>query len=420
MQVSIVTRPKPNKKGELPIYVRIAHAGDKAYVSTGFRVPKDKWNARRAEMRGTTEEATQLNAILADKAAAAKAAASDILASGRHCTVVRLKAAVEKALHPGAPVKEEDDPDAFAVYQRMLDRYDARGQVSTSKAYGSGLNLLKEYAGLAGSGHLFLSDLTPLFCRDFEVWLTGKKGYKANYVHKLISGLKTMSKSAAAEGVKGAEEAHAAWSSVPLRKERSRKKRLSREKVRELEALDLTGFTADVRDMFVFAFHCGGMRISDVCLLRWHNIRRDDEERWVAAWRQKKTADAVALPVLKGARRVLDRWISRTGQGDPDAFVFGQLTDEDTRTPQRLRAAIGRRTSLINKYLKERLAPMIDVEPFTTHVARHSVATHLAKSGAGNLAIKGYLGHRNMRMLDTYLAELREDELWDELGNVLD
>ena len=99
--------------------------------------------------------------------------------------------------------------------------------------------------------------------------------------------------------------------------------------------------------------------------------------------------------------------------------MFGQLVPEDTDTPQRLRSAIGRRTALANKYLKERLAPMIGTVPFTTHVARHSVATHLAKSGAANLAIKGYLGHRNLRMLDTYLAELREDELWDELGGVL-
>ena len=420
MQVTVVTRPKPNKKGELPIYIRIAHAGDKAYVSTGLRVPKDEWNARRAEMRGTTEEASKLNAALADKAAAAKAAASDLVASGRHCTLARLKAAVEKALDPDAPAQGEQDPDAFAVYQRLLDRYDARGQVSTSKAYGSGLNLLKEYVGLSGAVQLFMSDVTAAYCREFEVWLTGTKRYKSNYVHKLISGFKTMSKTAAAEGVVGAESAWKAWSSVPLRKEKSRKKRLTRAKVRELEELELTGLTADVRDMFVFAFHCGGMRISDVCLLRWSDVDRRDEERWVATWRQKKTSEAVALPIMKGARRVLDRWLGRTGRGDQGAFVFAQLTDGDTETPQRLRAAIGRRTALINKYLKERLAPMIDVEPFTTHVARHSVATHLAKSGAGNLAIKGYLGHRNMRMLDTYLAELREDELWDELGKVLD
>ena len=419
MRLSLCTRPRPDAAGLLPLYVRLQHAGKTNYITTGFRVHPKKWNARKQEVRGSDQDALDLNGILAQRLASAMTAANRVMESGRMFTPERLKQAVEQALHPASAVEETMAMEAVALYQRFIDRYDARGQVSTAKAYGSGLNLLREYLRLRRSPHLMMPDVTPTFCRDFEVWLTGKKGYKANYVHKLISGLKTMSKSAAAEGVKGAEEAHAAWSSVPLRKERSRKSRLSREKVRELEALELTGLTGDVRDLFVFAFYCGGMRISDVCLLRWRDIIREDDARWVATWRQKKTSDAVALPVNKGARRILERWLQRTGQGDPEDFVFGQLKKEEIKTPQELRKAIGRRTALVNKYLKK-IAPMIGVEPFTTHVARHSVATHLAKSGTSNLAIKGYLGHRNMRMLDTYLAELREDELWDELDGVLD
>src|SRR5690606_37327005 len=148
--------------------------------------------------------------------------------------------------------------------------------------------------------------------------------------------------------------AQAAFAAVKLKKERAEKARLTFDQVRAIEALDLRGRKADARDWFVCAFYLGGMRFSDVALLKWSAVDRGVPEGhpWRVRWRQKKTGDAQSLPAIGGAQAVLERWHARTGpEGEaPSPYVFGLLTDEEG-DPAALRAAVSKWNALANKYL---------------------------------------------------------------------
>src|SRR5690606_23605434 len=141
---------------------------------------------------------------------------------------------------------------------------------------------------------------------------------------KYVSAVRLVARRAEDEGVPGAAEAVRAVKAVRLRRERGDRPRLTFEQVGKLEALDLPpGPARDVRDWFVFAFYAGGMRFSDVCLLRWEHVDTSGEV-WRVRWRQRKTGDPHSLPVLPAARAILEAWRERTG---PEGYVFG-IVDE--------------------------------------------------------------------------------------------
>ena len=73
MRLSVVALPKPNRQGELSLYLRISHgAGAKRHVAIGFRVHRDDWNGRKGEVRRSAQEAHHLNQILANRRADAQ------------------------------------------------------------------------------------------------------------------------------------------------------------------------------------------------------------------------------------------------------------------------------------------------------------------------------------------------------------
>ncbi len=60
-----------------------------------------------------------------------------------------------------------------------------------------------------------------------------------------------------------------------LKKSKARKVKLTIKQSESLETLNLKkGSDLElVRDSFLFAFYCGGLRIGDVCKLNWNNIK---------------------------------------------------------------------------------------------------------------------------------------------------
>lgn len=417
MRISVVTRPKPDKAGTLPLYVRVAHGGVKRYVSLGLRVPERDWNPRKQEVRASNPRAAKLNKVLAERLSAAQDAALSVQASGRHFTAERVQEAVQAALNP----EPEPQPEAAAVpllfdyLNAALDGYLARGEVSTALAYRSGVRHLARYFAERGNERPAFDDLTTTLARAWHAKLV--RSYKPNTVHKYVSGVKTMVGQAAADDVAGAEVALKALRALKLKKERVEKERLTMAQVQALWELEgLKGRAADVREWYAFAFYAGGMRMSDVCLLRWSSVDRTGK-LWRVRWRQKKTTGGNSLPVLSAAQEVLERWYLRTGPGSPDPspFVFGLLTEDETRDPMTLRSRISSWNSLANDELYA-LQRAIGAPETGFHSARHSVADHLRKSGVDIYTISKVLGHANIRITENYLKSFDSEDLDAKLG----
>lgn len=429
MRIAIVTRQKPNRFGEIPLYVRIQH-GRTVYVSLGLSIKPADWNPRRREIRASYGPgADKLNELLAEREQTARdAALAAILRHGRDADADVVKAAVEEALHPEPEEEDEPTPGFLAFARDEVRRtHEDRGGISAALAYGSALNNFEAFLVEEGFrvGEFLAGDVTASLARRFARWLAAEeprgRGHRPNYVAKQLAVVRWALGRAVEAGHPGADLALRQAKAVKIKRERVARDRLTLDQVQEMLTMDLQGRAADVRDWFVFAFLAGGLRFSDVCRLRWAHLQRDTSGRPEAyTLRQTKTGEPLTLPLVPEAADILERWEARTGPTSRKSspFVFGLIEEAEEADPARLRTALSRRGALARKYLRqiceEKKWPVVG-----THGARHGLADHLRKEGADLYAISKVLGHASVRITEAYLKGFDEEVVGRTLVSAL-
>ncbi len=413
MRLSVVALPKPNRQGELPLYLRVSHgAGTKRHVALGFRVHRDDWNGRKGEVRRSAPEAHHLNQILADRLADAQRAVRDLVAGSRHVDPDRAKAVVEAALHP-APEPPAGGTGLVAYGRQVQADWAAQGNIGTSLVYNTSLGHLEDTLRReTGDSDVDVEDLTPALLRAHESRLLAPKpaglGHKRNYVAKQLSTIRAVLRRAARDGVPGAATAAAVAATIRVKREKVQKVRLTLDQVRTLEAArpGLSGRAADALDWWLFAFYAGGMRFGDVAALRWAQVDREpDGTPTYVRWRQRKTGDAQGVPLLPPAAEILTRWLPRTGPGGPEAspFVFGLVTEDQLADPRKARSRIQPMNALARANMR-RIADRERVPYVGFHGARHSFADVLRQNGASVYTISKALGHSSIAVTEAYLS----------------
>ena len=169
------------------------------------------------------------------------------------------------------------------------------------------------------------------------------------------------------------------------------------------------------RDVFAFAFYCGGARFGDVCWMTRGSIRGDDEAGYRAAWRQEKTDDLHAVALAPAAMDVLARLRPRWKTLASSSLLLPVLDFEidrggDVRTARGRDDAKRKANARANKHLRRAVAHLEihddEGEPVAVsmHLARHSLAGYLLDRGADVRTIQRVLGHSSVQITERYLA----------------
>lgn len=169
------------------------------------------------------------------------------------------------------------------------------------------------------------------------------------------------------------------------------------------------------RNMFLFQFYAGGIRVSDVLCLRWAQVK-DNKITLDAV----KTGKRSVIPIIPKVSDILD--IYRPKVADPAAFVFPYMTSMPDMSNKAgrdaLTYALSMCTARYNKQLKG-LAQMANLHiKLSSHMARHSFASFMATEGANMYQLMKVLGHSKLSTTEVYLrgiAEESEDPIWDKL-----
>lgn len=439
MRIAVVTRPKPDASGLLPLYVRVSHGGKTRYVALGLRVRAGDWNGRRREVRRSHPEHRRLNRLLAGRLREAEAAAEGALSAlGRHAAPDALKAAVQAALHPEPEPEPVRAVGLVELARRIGGEHRSAGRVATAVTYERDARALEAALRASGApgGDVAVGAVTAEAVRAYERHLRAR-GLRPNTVQRMVGRVRTVLRRAALDGEPGAGAALAGAESVRVRGERVAKARLSRGHVAALEAAraGLSGRRRDVLDWFLFAFFAGGMRFGDVLALRWSSVERGPGGEPVRLrWRMRKTGDAQAVPVLPEAAAILREWeavtlapeagseagseasgASRAADGrfrlggrvrgfhSPSPFVFGLISEAEAGDPARLFGATHRWSAVARKHLRE-VSEATSTPYVGFHGARHSLADHLRQSGVGIETIRMVLGHTTTTQTQAYLA----------------
>ena len=100
----------------------------------------------------------------------------------------------------------------------------------------------------------------------------------------------------------------------------------------------------------------------------------------------------------------------RSDEVQPDNFIFPYITDKnEIDTPLKLHNTVGKKTALLNKYLKE-LANLAGIsKKLTMHVSRHTFATEALRRGVRIEYVSKLLGHADLKETQIYTKIINEE-----------
>lgn len=175
--------------------------------------------------------------------------------------------------------------------------------------------------------------------------------------------------------------------------------------------------TKELMDMFLFSIHCGGMRFSDVCTLRWVEV--NFEEMIIQHLQVKnhtKRQVVLNLPITPPCLKILERWVGRN-----DNFVYGMLPDEfDLDDERNLKLTINSRNKTMNQSL-QCMGEKMEL-PFRLHfhIARHTFASMALNKGVDVKTISYLMGHSTTMVTEKVYAKLFPSTLKETVSEKLD
>lgn len=167
-------------------------------------------------------------------------------------------------------------------------------------------------------------------------------------------------------------------------------------------------------EMFLFAFHAGGMRPIDVMTLMWSNVSMEKRElRKILVKTAKGKNPRHTIPLNDAAMAILNKWKER---GRRKRLVFDILDDGfDINDENALYYARNSGERKINQSLAvvgEKIGLSIRL---TFKVARHTFATLALSDGMSISVVSRLLGHSSTDTTEAYYAEYLPHKLDEEL-----
>lgn len=158
-----------------------------------------------------------------------------------------------------------------------------------------------------------------------------------------------------------------------------------------------TGTKELYRDMWLLSFYANGLNITDLCRLRYEDIR-DGEITFI----RKKTKGTrrkvmrIYIPMTRPIKEI----IRKHGNKSKDGLIFPFLNG--LKTEKQIVYKVGDVTSLVNQTIQEIAKELKLKDGITTYATRHSYVTILEGMNVPRSFIKNSLGHANESATDNY------------------
>jgi integrase len=170
-------------------------------------------------------------------------------------------------------------------------------------------------------------------------------------------------------------------------------------------------------EMFLFAFHAGGLRVADVMTLEWKHINFERKEmRKVLIKTLKYQKQRHTVPLTDAALTILRRWQEMARR---ERFVFDLLGDDIDIANQevlyKVRNSVDRKINQALHVVGEKIGLPFSL---TFHVARHSFAINALNDKDNPLdmyQVSRLLGHSSTDVTEKVYADYTAETLGDKL-----
>lgn len=389
--------------GEHPLMLVVTKNSRRKYHALGVSCHPDQWDFKKSLPKRTHPERLKIQTLIQKKVAELQSQALDLKMQDKEYTSESLLTAVHKPKGRG---------DVFAFFQEIIQRLVAQKKIGNANAYRDTLRALKVF--LPKSKTLLFSDIDLGFLNRFETHLRSRD-LKETSISVYFRTLRALYN-------KAIQEKLVSLNYYPFRDFKiskfdtdTRKRAITKEEVKRIEALDLSHDPKLqlAQDVFMFSYYTQGINLTDIALMRWSDIKQN-RLYYVRA----KTGRSFNVGLMAPAVVILERCRQWSG-GHPDDYVFPILDRSRHQTAVQIDNRIHRITREVNRGLKQ-IAVLVGLDvPLTTYVARHTYATVLKQSNKVSVAvISEALGHESEAVTRTYLKSF-ENEVIDRANENL-
>lgn len=415
---------RPNKSGQIPVYIRFTQKRKIKRVKTTVAVRRrSDWNPKAKNenwVRPADPEYTIKNDTLSRELKKAKATYLDQAEEGA-VSIQKLAKAYKIA---------DVSPSFLDYVERLAEQQDATGHIRNAKTYRKFKHKLELFRP---SGVVF-ADIDIAFVTDFEAFLSTLPNQRRPDQRLAINSIHTEMKTFRAI-LKRAVVVDKIIKDTPfqdykLKEEKTTKDKLTREEMDAIIGLDLPkdSLLRHTRNAFLLSYYCAGVRVGDLIQLRWSNISPDGRISYV----MDKTDKVRDLVMIRQVQEILDEYDGEHGKDD---YIFPFLGNKapwakystpsmkkrmPVDTMKLMYNKIGAVNALLNKYLGK-LAKMAGIEKKVSfHVSRHSFAFQALQDDIDPMTIKGALAHGSLLTTETYLKDFEIQELDNTLQKMFD
>ncbi len=369
-------RSKKNSQDEVPIYLRITYNQERKNISTGFYINAARWDKSKSMVKGTKDDAMQINSYITQTKATLMESFNkmlkdrdinlDILVDHFFGRDVNNMSLLEMVKYHNSDFKVRIGTDyTFSTFEK----YDILHR-----------KLCAFIPYKYNKTDIRLKDISNKFLADFDFYLKNHDKNQHNTATKYLKNLKKIVSMAIVNGwlddnpFKGYKATYKDVDRVYLTQTELDK---IESKVFKLNRLEL------VRDMFLFQCYTG-LAYSDMAKLTAGHISPGiDGNKWIIT-RRKKTDVRAAIPLLPKAEELLAKYDNGSNDINRALFPFYVIQK-------------------FNSYLHE-IADLCGISKnLTSHVGRRTFATTIALgNGIGLETISKILGHTSTKITSIY------------------
>jgi len=396
------------------IYLRYFVCGKYIEHSTDIKIATDEWDKRTRQVTSANKDWKRINA----KLQSIKAGFDGKIEAYKRPLTVRVMTGILAGQELENEISKEKDFIEYALEHNTM-RYEL-DQISFSTYDNNRLYILGFQRYLRDKEKkdvLPLCDLNiDIFNRYINYRLIEVKNTKEG-INKMLSPMYFAVRYAADNELIPTKTATVIGSNYLEVKDRKYKSKVDEKQIRYLTPEQMKALvnvrnelphqrTREILDIFLFAFHACGMRVSDIITLEWDHI---DWEKKEIVKNYFKTKTAGNIPLTDPAIEILLRWKKYKRN---KRFVFDLLPENfNLKDPKALKNARLSKNRTLQQSLKS-VGNKIGLKfNMTMHVARHTFAVMSIKKGVSIHMVSRLMGHSSVLVTEKVYAEFLPSEI---------
>ncbi|WP_439698912.1 tyrosine-type recombinase/integrase [Mucilaginibacter sp. AW1-7] len=389
---------KANKQGQVPLYLRLTKNRKSKYIALGVYIDPKNWNPQTGKIKPNAKNAGQINSFLATKEAEAEALALEMETNSKFISAYDIKS---KMLGRSS----EDFFEFIEIHRKAL----YKGlKIKSIDRCDSAIAKLKVYCK---NEPLLFDELTVKFLENYQQYLSSERHNHVNTIHGNFKVIRKIVNYAIGEEMLPEEKNP--FKKIAFKAEKTTKKYLLEDELERMEKLELDKSSKlnHHRNLYIFSAYSGGIRISDLLMMRWANfdgehlvfkIRKTTENLSVKL--PQKSLDLIMFYLALSKEKFLDKEIP------PESFIFPLLNINKDETDDRaIYKAISSANAYINKSLRK-LVKMAKInKQISFHSARHTWAVRAMQKGMRIEYVSKLMGHASVKQTEVYATILNTE-----------